>query len=494
MLEAYETSRKLREHLLADPNRPRYHIVAPEGIHAPFDPNGALYWRGRYHLMFIVKLPEGFAWAHVSSHDLVHWRQHPLALEPGGCDEGIYSGGACVDRKGRPTLVYWGLGEGSGICLARAYDEDLDRWEKIAENPVISQSESGVGWAPNGELVGVADPSAVWQRDGRYYMLTGNLLVLRDERLDPSHPMRQGDRTYLWVSDDLVHWEYLHPFYDSRRDWTQADEDDMCPDFFPLGDRHMLLFISHNHGCQYYLGRYVGDRFHPESHGRMSWADRDCFAPESLLDGQGRRIMWTWVLDGRGPEAQEASGWSGTLSLPRVLWLSKAGELRMGPPEELAVLRMRAYALSPATIPVDGELAWEGPRGRALELDVTLESSDARRYGLVICRAPDGREETVVRYDAVARRLEVDTTRSSLGEGSKTIESAPFHLADGEALRLRVFIDQSVIEVYANERQAIVRRIYPTMAERGQVALYCEEGSARVVSAKAWEMAPANAW
>jgi len=490
----YVSTRKLRERLLADPDRPRYHIVAPEGVHAPFDPNGALYWRGRYHLMYIVKLQEGFAWAHVSSHDLVHWRQHPLALEPGDCDDGIFSGGAFVDREGRPTLVYWGLGERSGICLARARDEKLDLWEKIPENPVIPQCDNGVGWAPNGELVGVADPSAVWQRDGRYYLLTGNLLVLRDERLDASHPMRQGDRTYLWVSDDLVHWEYLHPFYESRREWTQSDEDDMCPDFFPLGDRHMLLFISHNRGCQYYLGRYVADRFTAEAHGRMTWADRDYFAPESLLDGQGRRIMWAWVFDGRRAEVQEASGWSGTLSLPRVLWLSDDGELRMGPPEELATLRRQVLGLAPTSIAADGELVWEGPRGRALELDVTLDSSDANRYGLVVCRAADGSEETVVRYDADAARLEVDTTRSSLGEGSRTVESAPLSLGDGEALRLRVFIDQSVLEVYANERLAIVRRIYPTRAERGQVVLFSEGGSARVVSAKAWEMAPANAW
>lgn len=40
-------------------------------------------------------------------------------------------------------------------------------------------------------------------------------------------------------------------------------------------------------------------------------------------------------------------------------------------------------------------------------------------------------------------------------------EFAPFALKEGEKLHLRVFIDKSVIEIYANHRQAITRRVYP---------------------------------
>ena len=90
----------------------------------------------------------------------------------------------------------------------------------------------------------------------------------------------------------------------------------------------MLLFISHNLGCQYYLGRYASDRFAPEVHGRMTWVDNEFFAPESLVDASGRRIMWSWVFDRRSPAAREASGWSGELSLPRVLWAGEDGTLR----------------------------------------------------------------------------------------------------------------------------------------------------------------------
>ena len=39
------------------------------------------------------------------------------------------------------------------------------------------------------------------------------------------------------------------------------------------------------------------------------------FAPESLLDGQGRRILWTWALEAR---PKEQAAWGGTMTLPRV--------------------------------------------------------------------------------------------------------------------------------------------------------------------------------
>ena len=58
----------------------------------------------------------------------------------------------------------------------------------------------------------------------------------------------------------------------------------------------------------------------------------------------------------------------------------------------------------------------------------------------------------------------MDTTHSGT-EGWKVREEAPFALCEGEALSLDILIDKSVIEVYANKRQAICRRVYPTNPE-----------------------------
>jgi len=498
MDELISASRALRAKLLGDPHRPGYHVVTPEGVCAPFDPNGALFWNGRYHLHTIVQTEKGHCWAHISSQDLVHWRHHPLSLEPSGIDEGIFSGGAFIDKKGVPTITYWGLGEKAGICIATSTDPDLGHWTKSPDNPVIHQTEFGYSVGEDCRVYGVADPSAIWIHEGRTYMLTGNLLVLRAYGRDQDLDVYKGDTTYLFVSDDLIHWEYLHEFYKSDRAWTREDEDDMCPDFFPLGDRHMLLFISHNLGCQYYIGRYEGDHFYPETHERMTWNDNAFFAPESLVDDRGRRIMWAWILDGREPETRQASGWSGTLSLPRVLWLGDDKKLRMAPVEELSALRTKSRTYESLEVR-DGEELWlDEVAGNSLELSLEVRPGAAQRVGLKVCCSPagvmDDAEETAVFYDAVERELKVDTSRSSLGEGPKSVEGGPLDLGPDEVLKLRVFVDRSVVEVFANDRQAVMRRIYPTRADSVSVCLFSVGADVVAERLQAWDMIPSNPW
>ena len=97
-----------RDKLLKDPYRPLYHYVIPEGMAHPFDPNGAFYWKGRYHLFYIIQTvrPKPFyrgdAWAHISSHDLIHWKLHPTALKPTDDtpERAIYSGNMFLNKKG----------------------------------------------------------------------------------------------------------------------------------------------------------------------------------------------------------------------------------------------------------------------------------------------------------------------------------------------------------------------------------------------------------
>ncbi|MHB0859173.1 MAG: glycoside hydrolase family 32 protein, partial [Anaerolineae bacterium] len=392
-------ARRLREALLQDVHRPRYHIVTPEGRCAPFDPNGALFWKGRYHLMYIIQTKKGHCWAHISSLDLVHWRHHPVALEPGGVDTGIFSGGAFIDKNGVPTITYWGLGPKAGICLATSTDDELDHWVKSPHNPIIHQTAMGYTVDEQGRIFGAADPSAIWVHGGRYYLMTGNKPVLDEYGLKRGLVEHQGDTTYLFVSDDLVHWEYLHPFYTSERRWTQANEDDMCPDFFPLGDRHMLLFISHNLGCQYYIGRYERDHFIPETHGRMTWVDNAFFAPESLLDGRGRRIMWAWIFEERTPSPAPGA-WAGTMSLPRVLWLSDDQQLCMAPAEELQMLRCNPRKVEHLAIPAGCDVLLPGVTGRDLELRIEIDPESAEEVGVCLCCAPSGVEQTRVLYGA----------------------------------------------------------------------------------------------
>jgi beta-fructofuranosidase len=503
--EAVRSARLLRERLLADPYRPGYHFCMSEDMGMPGDPNGAFYHEGRYHLMYLYnRSGSGFCWGHISSADLVHWRHHPDAIGPGHGDEGCFSGGAFVDGDGTAYLSYWMLWGARGIGLASARGPDFDAWKKFESNPVIGSIEWGVTEILGASdkirsFVGSADPSNIWKKDGRYHVLTGNLLVLNKVGRAADAPLsEQGDRLYLFSSSDLREWKYRHVFYERRPEWTDRSEDNMCPSFLPLpsspdggpaSGKHLLLFISHNKGCQYYVGDYRDDRFFPLRHGRMTWTDNTYFAPEALVDGRGRQIMWAWLTD--NPPGEKEKGWSGVYGLPRTLWLGEDGGLRMRPVKELEGLRGRARSWEDVALAGGATRELEGVAGTSCELRIEIEPGAARRCGVKVRASGDGAEETLLYLDREAKELVFDSTRSGVA-GRKVVERAPLDLAAGEALILRVFVDRSIVEVYANDRQAVCRRVYPAREDSTKVFLFSEGGDARFPSVEAWEMAPSN--
>lgn len=475
--------RELREKLLSDPHRPRYHFVAPEGLCMPFDSNGAIFWNGRYHLCYIFQDPRGHCWGHASSHDLLHWRWHPPALfpAPGDMDQGIFSGNCFVNKEGQATILYHGVNAGN--CIATSAEPELDHWTKLPSNPIIPNPPPG---SPEAQLYSSWDPHG-WLEGNTYYAIFG------------------GNPPTLFKADRLDDWKFVGKFLSHDMPDVDPFEDVSCPDFFPLGNKDMLLCISHPRGCRYYLGRWENEQFHPEVHGRMNWPGGTCFAPESLLDGRGRRIMWAWVLDRR---TRPEDGWSGTMTLPRLLSLGEDGTLRIEPVEELQQLRRPGKKHQGIWVAAGTPVVLDGVRGDCLDLDLTFQPRDAHRFGIKVRCSPDGQEETVIECNPAGRYLKIDVAKSSLenikyytfcmmgGDNNPelTAQEAPFELQPGEKLRLRVFLDRSILEVFANGRQCMTQRIYPARPDSLGVVLFSERGNVEVESLEAWEMAPTNPW
>jgi beta-fructofuranosidase len=221
----------------------------------------------------------------------------------------------------------------------------------------------------------------------------------------------------------------------------------------------------------------------------MTWIDNTYFAPEALVDDKGRQIMWSWLTD--NPEGEPEKGWSGVYGLPRSLWLGEDGTLRMRPVKELRMLRSHERVWNDVTL-ADGETkSLDDVVGDSCELQIVIDRADARKFGLKVRASSGGEEETLLYYDAEARCLVFDATRSGV-DGRRSIERAPLALEGDEALELRVFIDKSVIEVYANDRQAICRRVYPGRDDSLGVLLFADGGRAAFSCLKAWEMMPSN--
>ncbi|MGI9234384.1 MAG: GH32 C-terminal domain-containing protein [Woeseiaceae bacterium] len=468
--KAAMAARELREIILRDPARPGYHFVMPEGIAAPFDPNGAIYWKGRYHLFYIFqdrrsgkKLDH---WGHVSSTDLFHWHHHPTGLL-----DGMYSGNCFVNGDGVPTICYHQVGQGNAMAVA--LDDDLNEWQKLESNPITPKTEEGDqhhgkyrSWDPFG-----------WLEDGTYYAIFGG-----QHPAIAKAPALSGE------------WEYVGDLFAHGVEGVPLDEDVSCADLFKLGDKYVLLCISHTLGCRYYLGDWKDEQFYPEFHAQMSWADNMFFAPESLKDDQGRRIMWAWLMDYREWGIHWDRSWSGTMSLPRVLSLGDDGEMLMDVPEEIKTLRYDAYSKTDFALQSGADLVIDHVRGNSLELYVEMESADAREFGVKVCVSPDGQEQTAISYDVAEGKLKINAEKSGPEDNAKNVEAGPFELREGERLKLRVFVDKSVIEVFANGRQAAMRRIYPANPESLGVSLFSTGGSAEVHTLQSWKISPSNAF
>jgi beta-fructofuranosidase len=459
----------LAEKLARDPHRPRYHFVPP--AHWMNDPNGLIYWKGEYHL-FYQHNPNGafwgtMHWGHAVSRDLVHWWHLPIALvpTPGGPDKDGCFSGCAVDHDGTPALLYTGVSP-EVQCLATGTD-DLLTWRKHPGNPVIAAPP------PDLAVTGFRDPW-VWREGETWQMLVGSGIE------------GVGGAILLYQSPDLVHWRYVGPiFVGDRNETGQVWE---CPGLFPLGNRYLLIFSPVPlRQSLYFLGSYANGRFTPDEGDALDWGGH-FYAPQTLLDAQGRRVMFGWLWEGREEAAQREAGWAGVQSLPRVLALRPDGALGIEPLPELGALRGRhirfedlALSSAAAVLPdVEGD---------CLELIVEVEVGDAREVVLAVRVSPGGEEETRIVYDLAARRLTVDRERSSLSpDVHRDAHGGLLSLARGEPLRLHVFLDRSVVEVYANGWACLTSRIYPSRPDSLGVSLFARGGSARARSVDAWEV------
>jgi beta-fructofuranosidase len=106
--------------------------------------------------------------------------------------------------------------------------------------------------------------------------------------------------------------------------------------------------------------------------------------------------------------------------------------------------------------------------------------------------APDAAEETLIVFSPAERQLRIDRSHSSL---SPDADDAPrggvVDLGEGERLKLNVFLDGSVVEVFANGRACLTERIYPTRPDSLGLGLFASDGTARVVALDIWEMGEA---
>ncbi len=478
-LSAVADSAALCKKLASDPLRPQYHLLPAHNWMN--DPNAPIFFRGRYH-MFHQYNPEAAVWgnmnwAHATSPDMIHWRNEPIALSPtpGGPDrDGVFSGSAVLD-KGTPTVFYTGVAPPDaesdatlrdGVhtwrevqCLAVAQDENLRMWKKRAE-PVIAAPPAGLA------VTGFRDP-CLW-KEGEHWMLILGSGILH-----------KGGAVLLYSSRDLRQWTYLHPLVQgsagSNQSVNPVDTGEMweCPDFFPLGDKHVLL-ISTMGRVRWKVGTYANQVFTPEKEGVVDWGAY--YAAKSMLDANGNRILWGWITETRTDAELIAAGWAGAMSLPRILSLNSKNELQMEVAPAVQQLRAAhtniTYDASPTARQklletlrlhdLAGELKLEF-RPKTDEFEIRLQSESGETFVTISCETKSGGQE-----------LRVDNV------------SAPLSGPSGSPVQLHIFLDGSVLEVFANGTTSLTKRIYRIPSG----PLMLKVGDAELTSLDAWQITP----
>ena len=197
--------------------------------------------------------------------------------------------------------------------------------------------------------------------------------------------------------------------------------------------------------------------------------------------------MWGWIREARPRDQYAAAGWASCLTLPREISLDDAGELNVKPAEELKQLRSSMLLDDIVDLGAD-ERTVLAVSGDCLEISLNINQADCRRFGIQFRRTPDGGQFTELRYDYATHTLRLDRERSSAtGEVTRDPCECELVLGRGETLKLTIFLDKSVIEIYANGRISMASRIYPNLEQAQGILLYTDGGSASV-GATIWQM------
>lgn len=452
------------------------------------DPNGLLVVQGRLHVTYQHN-PDApswgrMHWGHAHSDDLLTWQHLPIALSPGedGPDvDGCWSGGVVHDGR-EFALFYTGvLVDGTlrrqSICRALSSDIDLETWTKDPANPLIAEPPPGV----DPELF--RDPF-VWRDGSGWAMLVG--AGTTDGR----------GTVLLYRSPDLRRWAYVGPIL-STDDVDRAAGADgpmwECPQLLHGRDADVLIVsvvdrapeIRPSH-VMAFVGRLEDGRFVVD-HAQQLGMGPDFYAPATAVMPDGRWLLFGWIPeDPPGPASERT--WAGSLTFPRVVSVADHGALSLSLAAELEGLRGRgirhsAIILSadaaPATVPLP-----DGP----LEVSIVVEPGEASEVVMELIDADPGEPTVRIGYRPTERRLTVARRGIVTVAGRSSMSVATIPDADGPVLRIRAFLDGSVLELETNGHMMATLRLPGQARPPRLMAFSAIGGPARLRQLEAWTL------
>jgi beta-fructofuranosidase len=284
------------------------------------------------------------------------------------------------------------------------------------------------------------------------------------------------------VDGSLLRWRYCGPLVREPRRERRFLE---CPNFVQLppsapgGQPKWVLLTSPYNLVEYTTGEFNAAALHfaPEQHGILDAGHGEMaghgpvpnyYATNIVETPDGVPVLLGWV---RGFAA--GRGWNGALALPRLVTVDADGRPRQQPLPALQALRGAAQHAAAIAVPA-GSQVLPGLAGDALELQLALQLGGAAAAGVRLCSADDGQGGVEIRWDGAAL----------------TVAGVPVELPAGpeRSLDLHIFLDKSILEVFADGgRVAMTRVVYPAAGDQA-VAVFAEEGAAHIARLDAWQM------
>ena len=416
-----------------------YHLMPPVGWLN--DPNGLCQFRGMYHVFFqyAPHWPEDDSkyWQHYVSPDLLHWKDLGIALSPDLREDrsGVYSGSAWVQRGaasdgGDLMRLYY---TGNVVYPGRHDHVNTGR----EANEIEVTSEDGIHFSRKRVLLRNADYPAsctlhvrdpkVWEQDGTAYMLLG--------------ARERGDlgKVLVYESSDGDAWELHSQIWPEHRlgymwecpNIVQLEGHDylaVCPQGVRSEDRRFWNLWQSGY---FPLTESVLSTTTVDETTFREWdAGYDFYAPQTFVDDSGRTILIGWMGTFDKGYTSEPAGldWCHCLTVPRELTRGTGGLLLQNPVAELEQLRGEALSLS---VGMPRRL----PQHRA---DIVLEGITSRRGTVSLD------DVLMFSFDGDEMRVEFCDNAVAAGRRRRVVP------LDDTISDLRILVDSSAVEVYAN--------------------------------------------
>lgn len=436
------------KHSVDNTYKPKLHFTAEIGWIN--DPNGFSKYNDEYHLFYQYHPYSStwgpMHWGHATSKDGVTWDHQPVALAPEDDIDniGCFSGSA-MEVNGEHVLIY------TGVVNYNDDKDDIRQRQCIAYGDGITYNKKGhfiikeESLPDNLVFRDFRDPK-LFKHNDDFYCICGSKTT-----------DKKGCLT-LHKSKDLENWEFKSIMFTSDEANDGSTE---CPDFFQYDDKYILITSPqfkqveedryfNLHSCTYSIGdmNFENGVFKEEYTGLIDYGF-DYYAPQTLLDTDGRRIMISWLQmwDRTMPPNVQNHNWAGAMSIPREIKFV-CNELFQSPIKELENYRTDEVVINEKII---GEYYNENLYGRYLDVEIEFYPQENSKFGIKFFVGDN--EETVFYFDNKENRITFDRTNGGvLIEGNpKEVQGASVrhvNLELGEKVTARFIVDNTCIEAF----------------------------------------------